>query len=61
MCCHGYLAFAYHSKTDFNNWNVLEMVTVCTSPRSPSEANSIDVQTEADYLKVAKKGGGHKG
>ena len=41
--------------------NVLEMVTVCTSPSSQSAVNSVDVQTETDYLKIAKKGGGHKG
>ena len=38
------------------------MVTVVSSPRSPSAADSVeDTPTETDYLKIAKKGGGHKG
>ena len=37
------------------------MVTVVSSPRSPSAAGSADTPTETDYLKIAKKGGGHKG
>ncbi|XP_073230892.1 uncharacterized protein [Porites lutea] len=37
-----------------------EMVTVVSSPRSPSAAGSADTPTETDYLKIAKKGGGHK-
>ncbi|CAH3128322.1 unnamed protein product [Porites lobata] len=36
------------------------MVTVVSSPRSPSAAGSADTPTETDYLKIAKKGGGHK-
>ena len=39
----------------------VEMVTVVSSPRSPSAAGSADTPTETDYLKIAKKGGGHKG
>lgn len=35
------------------------MMTVSSQP---SSANSLlDIETETDYLKVAKKGGGHKG
>ena len=35
------------------------MMTVSSQP---SIANSLlDIETETDYLKVAKKGGGHKG
>ena len=37
------------------------MVTVVSSPRSPSAAGSADTPTDTDYLKTAKKGGGHKG
>ena len=37
------------------------MVTVVSSPRSPSAAGFADTPTETDYLKIAKKGGGHKG
>jgi len=37
----------------------LEMVTVASSPRP--ENNSMEVETETQYLKIAKKGGGHKG
>jgi len=37
------------------------MVTVATSPRSPSAASSVDGPVETEYLKIAKKGGGHKG
>ena len=39
----------------------VEMVTVVSSPRSPSAAGSADTPTQTDYLKIAKKGGGHKG
>ena len=38
-----------------------EMVTVSTSPRPASAENSVNIETETDYLKIAKKGGGHKG
>ena len=34
------------------------MVTVASSPR-PSSA--VDVETNTEYLKLAKKGGGHDG
>ncbi|XP_068688838.1 uncharacterized protein [Montipora foliosa] len=37
-----------------------EMVTVCSSPRSPNITSSVDVEKETAYLKMAKKGGGHK-
>lgn len=37
------------------------MVTVCSSPRSPNSAKLFDAITETEYLKMAKKGGGHKG
>ncbi|XP_074628047.1 uncharacterized protein LOC141885979 isoform X2 [Acropora palmata] len=37
-----------------------EMVTVCSSPRSPNSAKLFDGVTETEYLKMAKKGGGHK-
>ncbi|XP_078345351.1 uncharacterized protein LOC144630857 isoform X15 [Oculina patagonica] len=37
-----------------------EMVTVPSSPRRSSAASSIDIETNTDYLKIAKKGGGHK-
>ena len=39
----------------------LEMVTVVSSPRSPNPDTTKEVETETDYLKIAKKGGGHKG
>jgi len=35
------------------------MVTVASSPRP--ENSSMEVETETQYLKIAKKGGGHKG
>lgn len=38
-----------------------EMVTVASSPRSPNLDSSMEVETETQYLKIAKKGGGHKG
>jgi len=38
-----------------------EMVTVSTSPRPSSMDSSVNIETETDYLKIAKKGGGHKG
>ena len=41
------------------NPNSLEMVTVASSPRP--ENSSVEVETETQYLKIAKKGGGHKG
>jgi len=34
------------------------MVTVASSPRPLSV---VDVITDTEYLKIAKKGGGHKG
>lgn len=38
------------------------MVTVAsTSPRPANLYSSMEVETETDYLKTAKKGGGHKG
>ncbi|XP_020609428.1 uncharacterized protein LOC110048011 [Orbicella faveolata] len=37
-----------------------EMVTLPSSPRPSSAASSIDIETNTDYLKIAKKGGGHK-
>lgn len=39
----------------------LEMVTVASSPRPANLDSSLEVDTETDYLKIAKKGGGHKG
>ena len=36
----------------------IEMVTVASSPRSSSAA---EVETDTEYLKTARKGGGHKG
>ena len=40
---------------------LIEMVTLPSSPRPSSTASSIDIETNTDYLKIAKKGGGHKG
>ena len=37
------------------------MVTVSASPRPASTESSVNIETETDYLKIAKKGGGHKG
>ncbi|XP_027048137.1 uncharacterized protein LOC113675743 isoform X1 [Pocillopora damicornis] len=37
-----------------------EMVTVASSPRPANLDSSLEVDTETDYLKIAKKGGGHK-
>ena len=37
------------------------MVTVASSPRPANLDSSLEVDTETDYLKIAKKGGGHKG
>ena len=45
-------------KTIFSS---VEMVTVVNSPRSPNPDATKEVETETDYLKIAKKGGGHKG
>ena len=39
----------------------LEMVTLPKSPLPSSTASSIDMEIDTDYLKTAKKGGGHKG
>ena len=38
-----------------------EMVTVSSTPRQSNIDASLDIETETDYLKIAKKGGGHKG
>ena len=40
---------------------LIEMVTLPSSLRPSSTASSIDIETNTDYLKTAKKGGGHKG
>ena len=40
---------------------VLEMVTVPNTPRSSNQDSSVDVELDTNYLKMAKKGGGHKG
>ena len=45
----------------FSGYLFSEMVTVCSSPRSPNSAKLFDGVTETEYLKMAKKGGGHKG
>ena len=38
------------------------MVTLPNSPRKSTAGNSVvDIETDTDYLKIAKKGGGHKG
>ena len=38
------------------------MVTLPNSPCKSTAGNSvIDIETDTDYLKIAKKGGGHKG
>ena len=37
------------------------MVTVPSSPRSSNLDSSLEVEADTDYLKIAKKGGGHKG
>ena len=37
------------------------MVTVSASPRPAGMESSVNLETETDYLKIAKKGGGHKG
>lgn len=37
------------------------MVTVASSPRPENLDSSMEVETETQYLKIAKKGGGHKG
>ena len=39
----------------------LEMVTVSSSPRPTNLDSSVNVKADTEYLKVAKKGGGHKG
>ena len=39
----------------------LEMVTVSSSPRPTSLDSSVNVNTDTEYLQIAKKGGGHKG
>ena len=43
------------------NDSSLEMVTVASSPRSSNLDSSLEVETDTDYLKIAKKGGGHSG
>ena len=40
---------------------VSEMVTVPNTPRSFNQDSSVDVELNTNYLKMAKKGGGHKG
>ena len=40
---------------------VLEMVTVPNTPQSFNQDSSVDVELDTNYLKMAKKGGGHKG
>lgn len=40
---------------------IIEMVTLPSSPRPSSAASPIDIETNTDYLKIAKRGGGHKG
>ena len=43
-------------------YSLVEMVTLPNSPRKSAAGNSvIDIETDTDYLKIAKKGGGHKG
>ena len=43
-------------------YSLVEMVTLPNSPRQSTAGNSvIDIETDTDYLKIAKKGGGHKG
>jgi len=37
-----------------------EMVTVASSPRPSNLDSSMEVETDTEYLKIAKKGGGHK-
>ena len=39
----------------------LEMLTVSSPPRPSSADSSFEVETDTDYLRIAKKGGGHKG
>ena len=39
----------------------VEMVTVSSSPRPTNLDSSVNVKTDTEYLKIAKKGGGHKG
>ena len=38
-----------------------EMLTVCDHRHPSALDTSLDVETDTDYLKIAKKGGGHKG
>ena len=40
---------------------ISEMVTVATSPRPSSADSSREINTDTEYLQIAKKGGGHKG
>ena len=43
-------------------YSFVEMVTLPNSPRKSTAGNSvIDIETDTDYLQIAKKGGGHKG
>lgn len=37
------------------------MITVCSSPCPVNLDSSLEVDSQTDYLKIAKKGGGHKG
>ena len=36
-------------------------MTVAASPRPSSADSSIEINTDTEYLQIAKKGGGHKG
>ena len=38
---------------------LLEMMTVSSRPSTLD--SSVDIETDTNYLKIAKKGGGHKG
>ena len=37
------------------------MLTVSSRPRPSNADSSFEVETDTDYLRIAKKGGGHKG
>lgn len=39
---------------------ISEMMTVPSRSQS-SPDSSVDIETDTEYLKIAKKGGGHKG
>lgn len=38
-----------------------EMLTVANSPRPSGLDSSLEIEVNTEYLKIAKKGGGHKG